>query len=633
MATGGNDGGKSGRSVEVQPDDQTRDDVAQLNRKIDELTVKLERHLLAEQTARLAVERANVRLAQLQALASALARSPRLADVVQAVLGYAPSALGASSAVIYLHTADRDTLELVGEVGYPAGLLENFQFIRTEDDYLMTVQAAKNGRPEWADSPEEGLQFLPIGVPPTLETGIHALASLPLQVDGLSLGAMTFGFDARRRLSDEERSFALTVADQCAQALARARLNDAAEVARADAEAANRAKDDFLATLSHELRTPLTAILGWANILRTRSPEPPALERGLATIERNARTLVQLIEDILDVSRIVSGKLRLEVRAVDPAAIVRAAIDVVRPAAETRSVTLDAAIDDDVGMVAADPGRLQQIAWNLLSNAIKFTPRGGRVEVLLDRGDAGVRLRVIDTGAGITAAFLPHIFERFRQADSSHTRGHGGLGLGLAIVKHLVELQQGTIIAESEGRGRGAKFTVTLPACAPDTSELSGSLITDPVTPMTARLEGVRVLIIDDDPDARARIAAILEEYGASVTAVASAHKAIDALDLELPDVLVADIGMPDEDGYVLLEKVRARDASARERQIPALALTAYAGAHDVRTAERAGFQLHLAKPLVPGLLIDAVARLVAARPPTPLPPTPGARGSPPTPE
>ena len=624
MATGGNDGGESVRPVEVQLDGHASADVAWLHRKLDELTMEIERRLLAEQTARLAVERANVRLAQLQALASALARSPHLADVVQAVLAYAPSAIGASSAVIYLHTADRETLELVGEVGYPARLLENFRFIRTEDDYLMTAQAAKNGRPEWADDPDKDVQRPPIGVPPTLETGIHALASLPLQVDGLHLGAMTFGFDTRRRLSDEERSFSLTVADHCAQALARARLNDAAEKARAEAEAANRAKDDFLATLSHELRTPLTAILGWASILRTRSPEPPALERGLATIERNAKTLGQLIEDILDVSRIVSGKLRLEVRAVDPAAILRAAIDVVRPAAELRSVVLDATIDDEVGMVAADPDRLQQIAWNLLSNAVKFTPRGGRVEVLLDRGDAGVRLRVIDTGAGITAAFLPHIFERFRQADSSHTRGHGGLGLGLAIVKHLVELQQGTIFAESEGRGRGAKFTVTLPACAPEASDLVGYLLTDPETPMIARLEGVRVLIVDDERDAREMITAILEEHGASVTAVASAQEAIAALDRALPDVLVADIGMPDEDGYVLLRKARARGTSARERQIPALALTAYAGAHDVRTAERAGFQMHLAKPVVPGLLIDAVARLAAGRPTTPQPPARG---------
>ncbi len=334
-----------------------------------------------------------------------------------------------------------------------------------------------------------------------------------------------------------------------------------------------------------------------------------ALGRPLEIIERNAKALVQLIEDMLDVSRIVAGKLRLDLRPVDPAAVVRAAIDVMRPAAEAKRIVIDPAIDDAAGTLAADPVRLQQIAWNLLSNAVKFSPKGSRIEVRLERCAGGVRFQVIDAGAGIDAEFLPFVFERFRQADGSNTRAQGGLGLGLAIVKHLVELHEGTITADSAGPGHGATFTVTLPDRPRLAPALAGTWTADPITPMMRRLDGVRVVIVDDEPDARELIATILRGQGASVTVAASGVEAVCAVKFERPDVFVSDIGMPDEDGYMLLEKVRALTAE-QERPVPALALTAYAGAEDARMATLAGFQRHLAKPVAPAMLIDVVARL-----------------------
>jgi signal transduction histidine kinase/ActR/RegA family two-component response regulator len=431
--------------------------------------------------------------------------------------------------------------------------------------------------------------------------------------DGKALELRSLGARASRgepgiliHLEPEDTAARLS-AEQSAHRLEE--LYDAAERARADADAANRAKDHFLSTLGHELRTPLMAILGWANILRTRRLDGVAMERALRTIERNAMTQVQLIEDILDVSRIVAGKLRLEIRAVDAAAIVRAALDVVRPSAEDKRVLIEASIADGVGTIAADPDRLQQIAWNLLSNAVKFTPKGGRIEVRLERLGAGVCLRVIDSGEGIAPEFLPHVFERFRQADGSGPRSRAGLGLGLAIVKHLVDLHEGTIVAESGGVGRGATFTVTLPA-----APLSGVVPVSPpahdlLTPPPLRLDGLRVVIVDDEPDARELVGAILEQQGAIVTVATSAADALRAVEHDRPHVFVSDIGMPDEDGYALLRKIRARTA-ARERPVPALALTAYAGEQHAQMAAQAGFQRHMVKPVVPAQLIDAVARL-----------------------
>ena len=409
-----------------------------------------------------------------------------------------------------------------------------------------------------------------------------------------------------------------------------------AEFRKAEAEAANRSKDEFLATLSHELRTPLNAILGWAQLLRTGHADPDDLSVGLETIERNARAQAKLVEDLLDLSRIISGRLRLDPRPVELSAVVAAALETVRPAAEAKGVRLVPALDGPVGPVLGDPDRIQQVTWNLLSNAIKFTPRGGTVELVLRReADGGgtdgqaAEIVVRDTGQGIRPEFLPHVFDRLRQADASTTRRHGGLGLGLAIVRHLVELHGGTVRADSAGEGMGTTFTVRLPlAPAPAPGAPPDDVPPDdgrpdarqglqeqeeaaPAGAAEPSLAGVRVLVVDDEPDARDLIARLLRARGAEVAAAASAAEAMEALGRgPRPDVLLSDIGMPDEDGYSLVRRIRAAEAGQGAPPLPAAALTAFARAEDRHRALEAGFQTHIPKPVAPLELAAVVAEL-----------------------
>jgi signal transduction histidine kinase/ActR/RegA family two-component response regulator len=381
---------------------------------------------------------------------------------------------------------------------------------------------------------------------------------------------------------------------------------------------ASRIKDEFLSTLSHELRTPLNAILGWSDlVLRPGFPED-ARGRALEAIHRNAHAQSALIDDILDVSRIVSGKVRLDLQEVELNQIVLLACDSIQPAAVGRGVDLQMDLGHEIVLVA-DPSRLQQVLWNLLSNAVKFTDRGGRVRVEAGARGGDVEIRVSDTGAGIPADILPHVFERFRQADASTTRRHGGLGLGLAIVKHLVELHGGTVRAESAGEGRGAAFTVTLPrrvvtgtAAKADwrTASAAASLAGSP----TACLDGVRVVVVDDEAEALMLVDAILGPRGARVTMCASAEEAMSALLREPADVLVADIGMPEVDGYELMRRVRASPGTG-VRRVAGLALSAYAGSDDRERTLAAGYLEHLAKPVSPESLVAAVARLAGKRP------------------
>jgi len=391
-------------------------------------------------------------------------------------------------------------------------------------------------------------------------------------------------------------------------------LRDAAQRARQDAEAANRLKDEFLATMSHELRTPLNAILGWASLLRRGARDADGLERGLATIERNALAQARLIDDVLDVSRIISGKLRLDVRRVDLVAIANAAADVVRPAAVARRVRLsvDAGPEPTVDLVG-DPDRLQQVVWNLLSNAVKFTPSEGAVTLSIERRGSGVRLLVSDTGAGIAPEHLPFVFERFRQVDSSTTRKYGGLGLGLAIVRHLVELHGGSVSARSDGVGQGATFTVELPVRALDSQPPEVRLLDSAeAMPQSSRsltlLLGVKILVIDDDEDSRLLLQTALESVGAWVRLADSAASAFNFLEQQPVDVVISDIGMPEEDGISLMRRMRAVPQLQR---LPAVALTAYARREDVTRALEAGFQRHVAKPANIAELAQTVAELV----------------------
>jgi len=380
-------------------------------------------------------------------------------------------------------------------------------------------------------------------------------------------------------------------------------LLESERAARAEAERASHLKDEFLTTLSHELRTPLNAILGWTQLLRRPNPAPGYLNKGLEVLERNAKLQAQLISDLLDVSRIMSGKLHLDTQIVDMRGVIDAALDSVRPAARAKDITLRAALDGADAPVLGDSIRLQQVVWNLLSNAVKFTPRGGRVEVTLAASSEQMILSVRDTGQGIDPEFVHHLFERFRQEDPSATRQHGGLGLGLSIVRHLVELHGGVVRAESEGQGKGATFTVELPVQTGARVQRVGA---EPAHRGTS-LQGVRVLVVDDEPDARDLARRVLEERGADVVAAGSAPEALAAVRVHRPDVLVSDLRMPGMDGYTLIRQIRS--ASDAE-DLPAVALTSFARPEDRQRAAQAGYQTHVAKPLEPGELVTAVARL-----------------------
>ena len=386
-----------------------------------------------------------------------------------------------------------------------------------------------------------------------------------------------------------------------------------AEAAQQEAEAANRTKDEFLATLSHELRSPLNAILTWVTLLRTGKLDDARSARAFEAIDRNTRVQVRLIEDLLDVSRIISGNMRLDVGWVDLASIVESTVEALRPAEEAKGLRIDAVIDPTLGPISGDAARLQQIVWNLLSNAVKFTPKGGHVAVRVEAVQSHAQIRVTDTGKGIEPAFLPHIFERFQQADSSTTRREGGLGLGLAIVRHLVELHGGTVEAESAGPGTGATFVVKLPLPAlTPTRYAPGDLPHDDVGAAQSAeafpsLDTLHVLVVDDDVDARDAVAAALEGCGATVTVAGSAAEALSQLERGTPNVLVSDIAMPVEDGVTLISRIR--ELGTDPTQLPAIALTAYAGAADRARMLAAGYQAHLTKPIEARDLVAAVGR------------------------
>jgi signal transduction histidine kinase len=383
---------------------------------------------------------------------------------------------------------------------------------------------------------------------------------------------------------------------------------------------ANRLKDDFLATLSHELRTPLNAIVGWAHVLRTPNLDAAVVARAIESIQRNAEAQTRLVADILDVSRIVTGKLRIDSRRIDLGTVTAAALETVRPSTASRQITVEYSASPDV-IVLGDASRLQQIVWNLLANAVKFTPTGGRIRVEVRRNVSNVELVVMDTGMGIEPGFLPHVFERFRQADASMTRSVGGLGLGLALVRDLVHMHGGTVRAESLGKDQGACFTVVLPAALPVVPPLavasapsSEEAAAEPVRRSgPVEVAGVRVLVVDDDEDFLDSLEVALRGQGAVVKTATSVQAALAALESWSPDVLISDLGMPDEDGYSLIRAVRARGSA-----VPAIALTAYAADHDRERSLAAGYQRHVGKPADPAGILEAIADL-APRPPTPV--------------
>ncbi|HEX8322864.1 MAG TPA: PAS domain S-box protein [Tepidisphaeraceae bacterium] len=443
---------------------------------------------------------------------------------------------------------------------------------------------------------------------------LRSYIGVPLMARGRVLGVLTLIYaESGRTYTQQDVSLAEDLARRAAIAVDNATLFDAERAARGEAERASRLKDEFLATLSHELRTPLNAILGWSQLLSSHNGNrPDDLAEGLRTIERNARAQTQLIEDLLDMSRIVSGKLRLDVQSVNPPDVVTSAVASITPAADAKGIDIDTDLDPAAGPIRGDPNRLQQVVWNLLTNAVKFTPGGGSIRVAVRRVGAQVEISVSDTGQGITAEFIPFMFERFRQADASITRRHGGLGIGLSLVKQLVDLHGGTVSVESPGTNEGATFTVRLPIAvaqarfAPDAGMTEEALPSKPVGPS---LDGLRVLVVDDEPDARMLAKRILEERGARVTSAGSAKEALALLRATPPDVLLSDIGMPDHDGYQFITWIRSLSYE-EGAQTPAAAFTAFARPEDRQRALDAGYQSHVVKPVEPDDLVNVVARL-----------------------
>ncbi|WP_193919595.1 hybrid sensor histidine kinase/response regulator [Desmonostoc muscorum] len=374
---------------------------------------------------------------------------------------------------------------------------------------------------------------------------------------------------------------------------------------REEAQAANRVKDEFLAVLSHELRSPLNPILGWSSLLLKRKLSEAKIEEGLATIHRNAQLQAELIEDLLDVSRILRGKLNLNCSPVDLAATIMGAMETVQLAAQAKSITLQTALEPNIGQVIGDATRLQQVIWNLLSNAVKFTPPGGQVNIHLEQMGNVAQITISDTGKGIAPDFLAHIFDYFRQEDGSITRKFGGLGLGLAIARQLVELHGGTIEAQSPGVEQGATFIIRLPFMSPQVAKTQSSRLCD----LSVDLSGIKILVVDDEPDTRELIAFVLEQHGTSVTAACSAQEALTILNQSKFDVLLSDIGMPNIDGYMLIQQLR--NLWPQYRQIKAIALTAYAGEINQQQALKAGFDRHITKPIEPIALVKAISDLV----------------------
>ena len=551
------------------------------------------------------------RTTRLYTLSAGLSEAVTLDAVVKVIVRQGKVVAGASAGSVTL-VVDGGQFETLYAEEYPRRLVEARHLFSAEPGLCATA-AVETRRPVFIGSFVEWQQQYPRSASLAADGGYASAVALPLLVENSPIGVLSFQFTAPVNFDDEYQALLTSVAHHAAQAIDRARLYEATQRARADAEAANRSKDDFLSIVSHELRTPLSAVLGWAAMLRSRKLDPAREARAVEAIHSNATRQAHLIEELLDVSRIVAGRAPLDLQEIDLAENVHGAIETIMPLAETRGLHVRVAPLPTVHVVA-DPHRLQQVFVNLLGNAVKFTPAGGEVAVHVTRSEHSVDVRVEDTGRGIDAAFLPHVFERFRQAESAVTRSVGGLGLGLFIARCLVDAHGGRIRVESEGENRGATFTVSLPTA-------TGSLLSRRATPESTHipgdwaadalpsLHGMRVLLVDDEPDAREVMASALQTCGATVLSASSVDGALEMLmnDRDQIDVLLSDIAMPGKDGYELIRHVRAESIGDRA-SLPAIAVTACAGADERQRILAAGFQMHLIKPFRPETLAYAVA-------------------------
>ncbi|MEH2166984.1 MAG: PAS domain S-box protein [Nostoc sp.] len=550
------------------------------------------------------------RTTRLQAITAALSESLTPTQVAEVIVEQSMAALGASSVFVALLTKSGTELEIIRTVGDQQEIVDSSHRFSINAPAPL-AEAVRTEQPIWQESTTTRAARYSNLAQEYAKSDYGAWISIPLIVEGRAIGGMSLAFSEIQNFNQDDRAFMLSLAQQCAQAMERARLYEAEQIARKAAENANRIKDEFLAVLSHELRSPLNPILGWSKLLQTKKLDQKAIPQALKTIERNAKLQAQLIEDLLDISRILQGKISLNIYPVDLASVSSAAMETVRLSAEAKSIEMHISLEPNLGQVLGDSNRLQQIVWNLLSNAVKFTPEGGRVDIRLfscsKSNSNSAIIQVSDTGKGIDPNFLPYVFEYFRQENSSTTRKFGGLGLGLAIVRHLVELHGGTVQVESEGEDRGATFTVRLPLIQ---NQLEIKQDTNDSEP-SSNLNGVKILVVDDDTDTREFIVFLLEQYGANVTAVTSANEAIATLAQSLPDILLSDIGMPDVDGCMFVRQLRTLPPE-QGGQIRAIALTAYAGEINAQQVLKAGFNKHIAKPVEPSELVNAIANLIA---------------------
>jgi K+-sensing histidine kinase KdpD/ActR/RegA family two-component response regulator len=547
------------------------------------------------------------RTSRLHALTAALSEALTLHAVGKAVVRQGKLVVGAQAGAVTLLVANGTQFEILAD---DSGHDDRRGSRTPVSAGLCVTTAVETRQPVFVGSFVEWQRDYWRSAAQAADGGFESTVALPLMAEGNPLGVLSFYFTAPVNFDDEFRALLTSVAQHCAQALDRARLYETEHGARTDAEAENRMKDDFLSIVSHELRTPLNAILGWAAMLRTGSLDAARTVRAIQAIHDNSSRQARLIDELLDVSRIAAGRASLDLQKLDLGEVLRGAVESILPSAEAQGVTVHLHHAGSL-QLEGDIRRLEQIFLNLLSNAVKFTPAGGRIDVRVAPADRRVEVQVADTGIGIEPEFLPHVFDRFRQADSHTTRVHGGLGLGLSIARNLVDAHGGSIAVHSEGRGQGTTFTVTLPLATAGrlTAPRTHAEDAGPNGPMPD-LSGVRVLVVDDEPDAREMTACALATCGTTVLTAGSSQEALDALDRTTVDVLLADIGMPVEDGYTLIRKVRSLP-SPRVASLPAAALTAYAREDQRQQALAAGFQMHLAKPLDPPQLARAVASLL----------------------
>jgi signal transduction histidine kinase/ActR/RegA family two-component response regulator len=553
------------------------------------------------------------RTSRLYGLSAGLSEAVTVDAVAKVIVRLGKVVVGASAGSVAMLVDGGTQFETLYAEEYPRQVVEAWHRFPAEEGFCSTAAVEKR-EPIFIASFSELRKHYPRSASIAADGGYASAAVLPLSADAAVIGVLSFHFAAPVNFDDEYTALLRSVAQHCAQALDRARLYEAAQRARTDAETANRSKDDFLSTVSHELRTPLNAMLGWAAMLRSGSLDASRRERAIEAIYNNATRQANLIEELLDVSRIVAGRASLDLQEVELSENLRGAVEAIMPLAASKGLELKLVASPDVNVVA-DPRRLEQVFLNLLSNAVKFTPEGGHITVDVESSERSIHVRVRDTGPGIDPAFLPHVFEQFRQADSTAARSVGGLGLGLFIARQLVEAQGGSIRVTSEGAGRGATFIVTLPVVGVSSGRTPA--VDVDVQPLaltegsngTPSLGGVRVLLVDDEPDAREMMASALETCGATVMAAGSARDALQTLAESEVDVLLADIAMPGQDGYDLIREVRALP-SRRIAKIPAAAVTAHAREDERQRALSAGFQMHLAKPVRPSTLAETVANL-----------------------